>query len=222
MSKKRWLKYFQVTISVASLTLVVGAAMELLGTDLPSTAYPSTYLFSRHSDEETGLTFPEYPLKITQRQVRPTDVWPFVYEKIPDLPLENDYISEETGEVDTENTLISRLIRYHFYVKGRPPNYRFDWKLTLADYLGANDYLQSSVYPGHDALTENPMQGDREAIQSLTRSQRETLVNRLVDIFGGNPNRPSIPKVQQRDNSWQSAPKAPILPRPGDADLLKF
>ena len=131
------------------------------------------------------------------------------------MPLENDYVSQETGEVDTENTLISRLIRYHFYVKGRPPNFRFDWKLTLADYLGANDYL-------HNDLTENPMEGDRQAIQSLTRSQRETLVNRLVDIFSGDPDPPSIPKVPQRNNPRQSSPKTPVVPQPGDADLLKL
>ncbi|MDJ0555466.1 MAG: hypothetical protein QNJ68_13690 [Microcoleaceae cyanobacterium MO_207.B10] len=223
MTKKRWLRYFKLTVSVATLTLVIGAATELLGkTSLPTVATPSTYLLSNHSEQRTNLTIPEYPLQITQRQVRPTDVWPFVYEKIPGLPLENDYVSKETGEVDTENTLISRLIRYHFYVKGRPPNFRFDWKLTLADYLGANDYLQSSVYPGHNDLTENPMEGDREAIQSLTRSQRETLVNRLVDIFSGDPDPPSIPRVQERSNPRQSSPRTPVLPQPGDADLLKL
>lgn len=221
MTKQRWLKYLTITLSVASLTVVVWADTELLGTYLPSTASPSTYLLSNQSEQGTTATS-EYPLQITQRQVRPTDVWPFVYEKVPNLPLENDYISQETGEVDTENTLISRLIRYHLYVKGRPPNYRFDWKLTLADYLGANDYILSGVYPGHESLTENPMKGDREAIQSLTRSQRETLVNRLVDIFNGNPDPPSIPEVKQRNNYEQSTPRPPIIPQPGDADLLKL
>ncbi|NEQ75899.1 MAG: hypothetical protein F6K23_24415 [Okeania sp. SIO2C9] len=214
MSKKRWLKYFKIII----ITVMVCASIEGLWTSLAITANPSAhYLLETVADQENF----EDSIKIVQRRVRPTEVWPFVYEKIPDLPLENNYISQETGEVDTEETLVSRLIRYHLYVKGRAPNYRFDWKLTLADYLGANDYLQSSVYPGNDALTKNPMEGDREAIQSLTRSQRETLINRLVNIFSGDPNPPSIPDVYQRDNSGRSAPRTPIIPQPGDADLLR-
>ncbi|WP_287274134.1 MULTISPECIES: hypothetical protein [unclassified Okeania] len=214
MSKKRWLKYFKIII----ITVVVCASIEGLWTSLAITANPSThYQLEKFIDQENFKD----SIKLVQQRVRATEVWPFVYEKIPDLPLENNYISQETGEVDTEETLVSRLIRYHLYVKGRPPNYRFDWKLTLADYLGANDYLQSSVYPGKNTLTENPMEGDREAIQSLTRSQRETLVNRLVNIFSGDPNPPSIPDVYHRDNSGRSNPRAPIIPQPGDADLLR-
>jgi len=217
MSKKQWLKYFKITL----ITAVVWAGIELSWTSLPTTARPPTHLLENQLKKITNQDNSEYPIKIVQRRVRPTEVWPFVYEKIPDLPLENNYISQETGEVNTEDTLVSRLIRYHFYVKGRAPNYRFDWKLTLADYLGANDYLQSSLYPGNDSLTENPMNGDRQAIQSLTRSQRDALVNRLVDIFGGDSNPPSIPEVQQRDNSGRSAPRAPVILQPGGADLLK-
>ena len=217
MSKKLWLKYFTITL----LTVIVSASLEIFWTSLASTAVHSTDLLDHQLLKVRNLENSEYPIKIVQQRVRPTEVWPFVYEKIPDLPLENDYISKETGEVNTEDTLVSRLIRYHFYVKGRAPNYRFDWKLTLADYLGANDYLLSSVYPGNDSLTENPMEGDRQAIQNLTRSQRNVLVNRLVDIFGGDPNPPSIPGVEQRNNSGQSVPRAPIVPQPGDADLLK-
>ncbi|MDY7008186.1 MAG: hypothetical protein SWX82_30710 [Cyanobacteriota bacterium] len=200
------------------VTLVVCASIEGLWPDVAITANPSAHhLLKTVTDQENF----EDSIKIVQRPVRPTEVWPFVYEKIPDLPLENNYISQETGEVDIEETLVSRLIRYHLYVKGRAPNYRFDWKLTLADYLGANDYLQSSVYPGNNSLTENPMEGDRQAIQSLTRSQRETLVNRLVNIFSGDPNPPAIPEIYQRDNSGRSAPRTPIIPQPGDADLLR-
>ena len=217
MSKKQWLKYFKITL----ITAVVWAGIEFMWTSLPTTARPPTNLLKHQSNKITNQDNSEYPIKIVQRRVRPTEVWPFVYEKIPDLPLENNYISQETGEVNTEDTLVSRLIRYHFYVKGRAPNYRFDWKLTLADYLGANDYLQSYVYPGNDSLTENPMNGDRQAIQNLTRSQRNALVNRLVDIFGGDPNPPSIPEVQQRDNFGQSAPRSPAIIQEGGADLLK-
>ncbi|NEP41175.1 MAG: hypothetical protein F6K35_18895, partial [Okeania sp. SIO2H7] len=124
------------------------------------------------------------PSVIVQLQ-RPTEIWPQVYQQLPDLPLENNYLSEDTGEADTDNTLVGRLVRYHFYVKGRPPNFRFDWKLTLADYLGANELMQESVYPGYESLRENPMEGDRQAIKNLTREQRNALIDVLVEIFGG-------------------------------------
>ena len=137
-TKKLWLKYFTITL----VTVIVCAEIELLWTSSPSTAVHSTDLLQHQLLKVTNRENSKYPIKTVQRWVRPTEVWPLIYEKIPDLPLENDYISKGTGEVNPKETLVSRLIRYHFYVKGRPPNYRFDWKLTLADYLGANDYLQ--------------------------------------------------------------------------------
>lgn len=154
------------------------------------------------------------------QQLRVQDAWKFVYEKLPDLPIENNYISKETGKVDPNNTLVGRLIRYHVFVKGRPPNYRFDWKLSLADYLGATpDYLVEGVYPGKDVLRENPMERDRAAIQSLNRKQRDALVQALVDVFtedsgpGGTPARGEKPKGRQ------TSPEIP-QPQPGDAKLL--
>ena len=151
--------------------------------------------------------------------VRAQDVWKFVYEKLPDLPIENNYISKETGKVDSNNTLVGRLIRYHVFVKGRPPNYRFDWKLSLADYLGATpDYLVESVYPGNDVLRSNPMERDRTVIQSLNRTQRDALVQALVDVFSGDsaPARvPAAGETKDRSNS----PTIP-QPQPGDAKLL--
>ena len=154
------------------------------------------------------------------QQVRVQDAWKFVYEKLPNLPIENNYISKETGKVDPNNTLVGRLIRYHVFVKGRPPNYRFDWKLSLADYLGATpDYLVEDVYPGKDVLRSNPMERDRTAIQSLNRTQRDALVQALVDVFtetsGRGPTRATGEKPQGRSNS----PEIP-QPQPGDAKLL--
>ena len=155
----------------------------------------------------------------TPTQVRAQDVWKFVYEKLPDLPIENNYISKETGKVDPNNTLVGRLIRYHVFVKGRPPNYRFDWKLSLADYLGATpDYLVESVYPGNDVLRSNPMERDRTVIQSLNRTQRDALVQALVDVFSGNsaPARvPAAGETKDRSNS-----PTILQPQPGDAKLL--
>jgi len=156
--------------------------------------------------------------------IRSQDTWRQVYEQLPDFPKENQYVTNETGEVNLESTLVSRLIRYHLYEKRRLPNYRFDWKLTLADYLGANEYINESDYPGSSTLTENPMAGDRAAIEKLTRQQREELIEVLVSIY--NPNRPdpqmSTPNPQPSPPSTPTRPSKPRLPQPGDADLLNI
>ena len=144
-----------------------------------------------------------------------------VYERLPNLPLENQYVSKETGEVDSNNTLVSRLIRYHIYSKSRPPYYRLDWKLTMADYLGAHEYLVESKYPSSNTLKENPMERDQAAIQKLTRAQRDALIDVLVSIF--NPNRPTTPEPSPSASPQPQAPNptaTPSLPQPGDARLL--
>lgn len=115
--------------------------------------------------------------------ISPSDVWKIVYKQLPDLAKENQYISRETGKVGENNTLAGRLIRYHIYTKGRSPIYRLDWKLTLADYLGANEVIYAASYPGNDSLNQNPLPGDRAAIVKLTRKQRNDLVQVLVNIY---------------------------------------
>ncbi|HLO83970.1 MAG TPA: hypothetical protein VK203_03000 [Nostocaceae cyanobacterium] len=147
------------------------------------------------------------------QRISPTDIWQTVYQKLPDLPKENTYISKETGKAAEENTLIGRLIRYHIYVKGRSPIYRFDWKLTLADYLNANEIMYDTSYPGNDSLRENPLDGDRLAISKLTRRQRDQLVQVLVNIF--NPN------TQTPTTTPQTTQQTPQTPSRGSADLLK-
>ncbi|WP_096600941.1 hypothetical protein [Calothrix sp. NIES-2100] len=119
---------------------------------------------------------------IAQR-ISPSDVWQQVYQQLPDFPKENQYKSKETGKVAENNTLVGRLIQYHIYVKERSPAYRLDWKLTLADYLDANETMYDITYPGNDTLQQNPIEGDRAAIAKLTRSQRNTLVQVLTNIF---------------------------------------
>jgi len=144
-----------------------------------------------------------------------------VYERLPNVPLENQYVSKETGEVDSNNTLVSRLIRYHIYSKSRPPYYRLDWKLTMADYLGAHEYLVESKYPSSNTLKENPMERDQAAIQKLTRAQRDALIDVLVSIF--NPNRPTAPEPSPSASPPPQTPNptaTPSLPQPGDAHLL--
>ena len=157
-------------------------------------------------------------------KVRPSDVAPQVYKQLPNLPLENRYINQETGKVDSENTLLNRLIRYHIYVKGRPPIYRLDWKLTLADYLGANEFMQESRYPGSDILRGNPIEGDRAVISRLNRNQRDALVQVLVSIF--NPNSPSSTLTpgagtQPLGTPTHDARPMPSQPQPEGARLLK-
>jgi hypothetical protein len=152
------------------------------------------------------------------------NVWKQVYQKLPNLPLENKYVSRETGKVNPDNTLVDRLIRYHLYVKGRGPNYRLDWKLTLADYLGANELLQENLYPGADALRQNPLEGDRAAIARLNRKQRDALVQTLVSVF--NPNSAAANTDSKTRSQPSTAPSQPTQlnfpqPKPGDAQLLQ-
>lgn len=203
-------------LGVISLTVLIG----LVGGNLHITSTPGQ---ARTIDllQSRDAVGPD-PTAIVQLQ-RPTEIWPQVYEQLPDLPLENNYVSTESGEKKADNTLVGRLVRYHFYVKRRPPNFRFDWKLTFADYLGANELMQESTYPGYDSLKENPMEGDRQAIQSMTRAQRNALIDVLVGIFGGNTaggqtSTPPTPTATPQP----STPSLPPLPGPGDADLLKL
>ncbi|MEH2246447.1 hypothetical protein [Nostoc sp.] len=157
---------------------------------------------------------PAYAQRIT-----PSDVWQKVYQQLPDLPRENKYISKENGKVAENNTLVTRLIRYHIYTKGRAPIYRLDWKLTLADYLGANEIMYDTTYPGNDSLRENPIEGDRKAITRLTRSQRDALVQVLVNIFN-----PTSQNTQSPSPNTTPSPTKSTTPQPpqrGGAELLK-
>ena len=144
----------------------------------------------------TGEGFAEWhpsSVAIAQQIVRSDAVWRTIYEQIPDFPRENQYISKETGKVATEDTLVSRLIRYHLYTKGRPALYRLDWKITLADYLGFTGALEASEYPGAAKLRKNPAEGDVAAIRKLNRAQRDALVQALVNGFTTQPGRSLSP-----------------------------
>jgi hypothetical protein len=150
-----------------------------------------------------------------------SDAWQKVYEQLPNLPRENKYVSKESGTVAENNTLVSRLIQYHLYVKARPTTYRLDWKLTLADYLGANEIMYDTSYPGNDTLRQNPLDGDRAAIARLNRSQRDALVQALVSVFNPNAQTTPSPTSDSSSESQQSTPTRLQLPKPGDAQLLK-
>lgn len=112
-----------------------------------------------------------------------SEVWQKVYQQLPDLPKENNYTRIEGGSVAENNTLVSRMIQYHTFLKGRAPNFRFDWKLTIADYLGVNEAIYDSTYPGAQSLRQNPLDGDRAAIRKLSRTQRDALIQALVNSF---------------------------------------
>jgi len=155
---------------------------------------------------------------------------PLVYEQVPFLPLENQYLTR-SGDPFTESTLLSRMMRYHTSVRRRIPYFRLDWKLTLADYLGVNDRIYAETYPNANILQENPMEGDVEVVRQLSRSQRDALVEAIVLTLN--------PLAQQAGSTtspalWPSTPtpagepasrptppaSTPREPRPGDAQLL--
>ncbi|WP_230967956.1 hypothetical protein [Nostoc sp. WHI] len=157
--------------------------------------------------------------RVYAQRITPSDVWQLVYQQLPDFPRENKYISKENGKVAENNTLVNRLITYHIYTKGRAPIYRLDWKLTLADYLGANEIMYDTSYPGNDTLRNNPLESDRDAIARLTRNQRNDLIQVLVNIF----NPPSKNTLSPNPNTTPS-PTTSTTPQPpqrGGAELLK-
>lgn len=157
----------------------------------------------------------------------PPDVAQFVYKRVPTLALENQYIRSENNKQAVESTLISRLVQYHNSTKGRSPNYRLDWKITLADYLGINEVIQPETYPGFAFLKKNPLESDRTVIQKLNASQRNALVQALVDAFTGSRATAAIkaftPPVPQAKPKPAPAyrPTLNPLPAPGSANSLK-
>lgn len=116
------------------------------------------------------------------RRVSPAALSAQLYQQLPDFPLENQYISSETGDIAIDNTLASRFIRYHIYIKNRPTNFRLDWKLTVADYLGAFERISSDRYSDY-GLRENPLVNDIAVIEALSPTERNAFVNTLYEIF---------------------------------------
>lgn len=164
---------------------------------------------------------------VTPPRIKLQDAWQQVYRRLPNFPLENNYIDIQTKRVVQDNTLAGRLIRYHIYTKGRPATSRLDWKLTLADYLGVNEFLQTDDYPSATALTINPIQGDTNVIRALTLLERNVLIKTLVAVFTP----PSTSQTGIRPTTPLSSPVLlpvqPILPpvkptnrQPKAADLL--
>ncbi|MEO1124872.1 MAG: hypothetical protein AAFX95_12390 [Cyanobacteria bacterium J06639_16] len=116
------------------------------------------------------------------RRLQRGEVSEAVYQRLPNLPMENQYVNVDTGDPEPGNTLATRLVRYHLYTKGRITQYRLDWKLTLADYLGANEPMDAERYPLANRVTVNPLEGDRQVITGLSRRDRDQLIQVLIEV----------------------------------------
>ena len=171
-----------------------------------------------------GIVIAANLYSVNAQDLRPDTVAAKVYQSLNEFPTENQHLSSETGQPATDNTLVSRIIRYHQYVKNRPVEYRLDWKLTLADYLGANETIELSSYPGNTTLKNNPLESDRAVISKLDRSQRNKLIETLLSIY--NPqtqpsvNTESTPEGLDADNGDNNQNSRQKIPRRGNADLL--
>lgn len=162
---------------------------------------------------------------LTQAQsIRPEYVANIVYQRLPEIPKENYYIRRANKEVDPDNTLVSRLIRYNQDVQKRPGRYRFDWKLALADYLGVNEPIKEERYPGNSTLTVNPYKKDLEVIRSLNRRQRNELVNIIASVYNPQATKPEAVQPSSQPTPQPSpatTPQKPNFSQPGDSQLLK-
>ena len=160
----RWVRFAAGVILAALVIVASHLGLGLMGlTDQPAQAQPALVL----------------------RRVDPVAIATQIYQQHPDFPLENTYLNLSDQSPAPDNTLVSRFIRYHIFLKDRPGNFRLDWKLSIADYLGAFQEINPDVYPFHDLLTENPMAGDIDAIRQMTREQRNLMVQSLFDLFTG-------------------------------------
>lgn len=227
----RWLSAVTIATMMALSTVVVAA--EFPQQPRQKLTFEAIEPASRTASGATHKRQESAP-RISQR-IRRKDIWQEVQKRLPDLPLENTYISSITGDINETSTLIRRMIEYHNFRKGRSPRSRFDWKLTLADYLGLYDVIVAETYPGNNKLKTNPMAGDMAAIQAMNREQRNQLINTLVSLYDPRipaaffspaapsptiqpePSKPSEPAV----NPAPSQPSPPPLAEPGAADLLR-
>ncbi|MGB3495815.1 MAG: hypothetical protein WBA57_24010 [Elainellaceae cyanobacterium] len=176
--RSRWLRF---------LALATATALVLIGLyGLPAHQEPEA-LTESSSHHQLASLFQTHP--VAAQRLRASDIAELVYARHPDLPLENTYIDDDSGDVDDDNTLMSRFIRYHLYVMRRFPNFRLDWKLTFADYLGANEWVLQDEYPGVINLRTNPRDQDLEVVRQLSIAKRDAVVETLVEIFTSDSSR---------------------------------
>lgn len=186
----------------------------------------------------SGLIFSK---PVFAQRINPKIAADEVYRQLPDLPQETQHIRKKGNKPATNSSLASRLIEYHTLVKGRSPLYRFDWKITLADYLGIHENIREETYPGHAYLKASALDSDRKLIQQLTRQQRLALTQTLSDIYASQarqqeaatPSETSKPPPSPANNVPEPKPSEPAkpaeparpkltpLPGSGGADLLR-
>jgi hypothetical protein len=119
-----------------------------------------------------------------QTEIKPEFVAAQFYERLPDFPKENQYLRKGKKTAAADNTLVSRLFSYHTVNQSRSPQYRLDWKITLADYLGINEYIiNPKNYPGAAFLKTNPFEQDQAILQSLSREERNQVIDTVVSII---------------------------------------
>lgn len=160
-------------------------------------------------------------LPAAAQSLRPEGAAYIIYQRLSFVPLENQYRRQDTGEIDKNHTLISRLIRYNEDVKKRS-SYRFDWQLTFADYLGANETIDIDRYPGNTTLQTNPAKADIAIINKFTLAQRQALITLLAELYAP-PQAPSSTPQRPATNASPpptTKPSRPGLTKPGDANLL--
>lgn len=97
-----------------------------------------------------------------------------IYELMPDLP-----------EASEDGKWLQRVLLYHVRTKGRLANSRFDWRLTFADFLGVNDPIYTDQYPP-DGTEVNPLNGDRDLFQAMTRHDRNEFLAAILEVYGNN------------------------------------
>lgn len=162
-----------------------------------------------------------------QRPPQPEEIGQLVYEQLPNLERANTYRGVRSGEVRPNDTLVSRVIRYHLQSRNRRLASRLDWKLTMADLLGVNGVVRPESYPGFQTLSPNPLQSDLKAIAQLSRVERD----RLIDVILSVVPRPQTAEVPPEETPPALQPTPPVtapvtpqlprLPGQGAADLLR-
>lgn len=159
---------------------------------------------------------------VQAQNLRPEQAAEIIYQELPSLPKENQYLRKETGAAAADHTLISRFIRYHQDIRRRPTSFSLDWRITLADYLGVNQFIRANNYPGATTLNTNPLDQDIKAISQLNRQQRQALVDLLVTLYTPKVENaaPQLPATPTPEVTQPQPPSSPNLSQPGDAQLL--
>lgn len=168
-----------------------------------------------------GAMISSNPSLVQAQSVLEPEVVAFqVYEQLPNLPKENQYIHRKKKQRASDNTLVSRLIRYHAYNQSRSPQYRLDWKITLADYLGVNEYMTPRNYPGADFLKNNPIERDQALVRSLNHDERNELIQTLVEVFSPEIATRTSPPALNPQSTSAPTPTERVTPSENAADLF--